>query len=160
MAPCHDVFACTVLGHSKLISCFPSWSNKLWHAGGGKFHYSIMLTTTHVHNYTCFVHLYKEENPCFNYYLSCTCSILEHFNIAQVNHRARLRHAFTSILKNPDFNNHGRVKFTDRTERTKDFTDQGVLGYKHQRPAFQSNFIVSRLMKRHPDWFSAGNSSQ
>ena len=34
-----------------------------------------------------------------------------------------------------------------------DRTDQGVLGYKHQRPAFQSNFIVSRLMKRHPDWF-------
>ena len=31
---------------------------------------------------------------------------MQHFNIAQVNHRARVRHAFTSILKNPDFNNH------------------------------------------------------
>ena len=31
---------------------------------------------------------------------------MQHFNIAQVNHRARLRHAFTSVLKNPDFNNH------------------------------------------------------
>ena len=28
---------------------------------------------------------------------------MQHFNIAQVNHRARLRHEFTSVL---DFNNH------------------------------------------------------
>ena len=76
---------------SKLISCFKLWNSK--------FHYSIMLTILHVHNYTCFVYISTRWTIHINYYLN-------HFNIAQVNHRAQLHHAFTSVLKNPDFNNH------------------------------------------------------
>ena len=61
----------------------------------------------------------RAANSIINYYVFCTSlqsgqSMLttipqlhmQHFNIAQVNHRVRLRHAFTSVLKNPDFNSH------------------------------------------------------
>ena len=41
---------------------------------------------------------------------------MQHFNIAQVNHRSRLRHALTSVLKNPDFNNHMILKKRQFTE--------------------------------------------
>ena len=41
---------------------------------------------------------------------------MQHFNVAQVNHRARLCDAFTSVLKNLDFNNHVILRKRQFTE--------------------------------------------